>query len=58
MQSLPWLAYGLMMPAVLVPMLLPLDLYNGHAMGAVRLTVIVGLAVTYTYMFVPRVRKR
>jgi hypothetical protein len=36
MQTLPWLAHGLMMPAMLVPMLLRLDLYTGHAMGAPR----------------------
>jgi hypothetical protein len=34
METLPWLAHGLMMPAMLVPMLLRLDLYTGHAMGA------------------------
>ena len=34
MSALPWLAHGLMMPAMLVPMLLRLDLYTGHAMGA------------------------
>jgi hypothetical protein len=34
MTSLPWLAHGLMMPAMLAPMLLRLDLYTGHAMGA------------------------
>jgi hypothetical protein len=34
MDTLPWLAHGLMMPAMLVPMLLRLDLYTGHAMGA------------------------
>jgi hypothetical protein len=34
MESLPWLAHGLMMPAMLVPMLLRLELYSGHAMGA------------------------
>jgi hypothetical protein len=32
MSALPWLAHGLMMPAMLVPMLLRLDLYAGHAM--------------------------
>jgi hypothetical protein len=32
MSGLPWLAHGLMMPAMLVPMLLRLDLYTGHAM--------------------------
>jgi hypothetical protein len=31
METLPWLAHGLMMPAMLVPMLLRLDLYTGHA---------------------------
>jgi hypothetical protein len=36
MSTLPWLAHGLMMPAMLVPMLLRLDLYTGHAMGARR----------------------
>ena len=36
METLPWLAHGLMMPAMLVPMLLRLDLYTGHAMGAHR----------------------
>jgi hypothetical protein len=36
METLPWLAHGLMMPAMLVPMLLRLDLYTGHAMGARR----------------------
>jgi hypothetical protein len=34
MEMLPWLAHGLMMPAMLVPMLLRLDLYTGHATGA------------------------
>jgi hypothetical protein len=34
MTTLPWLAHGLMMPAMLVPMLLRLELYTGHAMGA------------------------
>jgi hypothetical protein len=34
MQTLPWLAHALMMPAMLVPMLLRLELYTGHAMGA------------------------
>ena len=34
MNTLPWLAHGLMMPAMLVPMLLRLDLYTGHATGA------------------------
>ena len=34
MDTLPWLAHGLMMPAMLVPMLLRLDLYTGHATGA------------------------
>jgi hypothetical protein len=33
MDTLPWLAHGLMMPAMLVPMLLRLDLYTGHGMG-------------------------
>ena len=33
MSALPWLAHGLMMPAMLVPMLLRLDFYSGHAMG-------------------------
>jgi hypothetical protein len=36
MPTLPWLAHGLMMPAMLVPMLLRLDLYTGRAMGAHR----------------------
>jgi hypothetical protein len=36
METLPWLAHGLMMPAMLVPMLLRLDLYTGRAMGAHR----------------------
>jgi hypothetical protein len=36
MPTLPLLAHGLMMPAMLVPMLLRLDLYAGHAMGAHR----------------------
>jgi hypothetical protein len=36
MDTLPWLAHGLMMPAMLVPMLLRLDLYTGHALGAHR----------------------
>jgi hypothetical protein len=36
MQTLPWLAHGLMMPAMLVPMLMRFDLYTGHAMGAHR----------------------
>ena len=35
-ETLPWLAHGLMMPAMLVPMLLRLELYTGHAMGAHR----------------------
>jgi len=30
MSGLPWLAHALMMPAMLVPMLLRLDLYSGH----------------------------
>ena len=34
MDTLPWLAHGLMMPAMLVPMLLRLELYSGHATGA------------------------
>ena len=34
METLPWLAHGLMMPAMLVPMLLRLELYTGHALGA------------------------
>jgi hypothetical protein len=34
MESLAWLAHGLMMPAMLVPMLLRLELYTEHAMGA------------------------
>jgi hypothetical protein len=34
MSTLPWLAHGLMMPAMLPPMLLRIDLYSGHAMGA------------------------
>ena len=34
METLPWLAHGLMMPAMLVPMLLRLELYTGRAMGA------------------------
>jgi hypothetical protein len=34
MDTLPWLAHGLMMPAMLIPMLLRLHLYAGHAMGA------------------------
>ena len=34
MSSLPFLEHGLMMPAMLVPMLLRFDLYTGHAMGA------------------------
>jgi hypothetical protein len=34
METLPWLAHSLMMPAMLVPMLLRLDRYTGHAMGA------------------------
>ena len=33
METLPWLAHGLMMPAMLVPMLLRLELYTGHARG-------------------------
>ena len=36
MPALPWLAHGMMMPARLVPMLLRLDLYTRHAMGAHR----------------------
>jgi hypothetical protein len=36
MDTIPWLAHGLMMPAMLVPMLLRLELYTGHAMGAHR----------------------
>jgi hypothetical protein len=34
MEALPWLAHGLMMPAMLIPMLLRLALYTGHATGA------------------------
>ena len=34
METLPWLAHSLMMPAMLVPMLLRLELYTGHATGA------------------------
>ena len=34
MSGLPWVAHSLMMPAMLVPMLLRLELYTGHAMGA------------------------
>ena len=34
MKTLPWLAHGLMMPAMLVPMLLRLDLYTGRVIGA------------------------
>jgi hypothetical protein len=34
MSALPWLAHGLMMPAMLIPMLLRLELYTGHVMGA------------------------
>jgi hypothetical protein len=34
MSTLPWLAHGLMMPAMLPPMLLRLDLYSGRAMRA------------------------
>jgi hypothetical protein len=33
MSTLPWLAHGLMMPAMLPPMLLRFGLYSGHAMG-------------------------
>ena len=33
MSTLPWLAHGLMMPAMLVPMLLRPHLYSTHAMG-------------------------
>jgi hypothetical protein len=33
METLPWLAHGLMMPAMLIPMLLRLELYTGHANG-------------------------
>lgn len=36
MESLPWLAHGLMMPAMLVPMVLRPGLYTGHALGAHR----------------------
>ena len=36
MRTLPWLAHGLMMPAMLVPMLLRLELYTGRAMGEHR----------------------
>ena len=32
-KTLPWLAHGLMMPAMLIPMLLRLGLYTGHASG-------------------------
>ena len=34
MSTLPWLAHGLMMPAMLPPMLLRLDLYTGKRMHA------------------------
>jgi hypothetical protein len=34
MSTLPWLAHSLMMPAMLAPMLLRLELYTGHSMGA------------------------
>ena len=34
MSTLPWLAHGLMMPAMLPPMLLRLELYTGHVTGA------------------------
>jgi hypothetical protein len=34
MTTLPLLAHGLMMPAMLVPMLLRRELYTGQAMGA------------------------
>lgn len=30
--KLPWAEHGLMMPAMLVPMLLRFDLYSGHTM--------------------------
>jgi hypothetical protein len=33
MSTLPWLAHGLMMPAMLPPMLLRIHLYSRHAMG-------------------------
>ena len=33
METLPWLAHGLMMPAMLVPMLLRRELYTGHPLG-------------------------
>jgi len=36
MSGLPWLAHGLMMPAMLVPMLLRIDLYSGRAMRTTR----------------------
>jgi hypothetical protein len=36
MQTLPWLAHSLMMPAMLIPMVLRLDLYTGHEKGAHR----------------------
>jgi hypothetical protein len=31
MSAFPWLAHGLMMPAMVIPMLLRLDLYTGRA---------------------------
>ena len=34
MESLPWLAHGLMMPAMLIPMLLRFELYSGRAKEA------------------------
>ena len=34
METLPWLAHGLMMPAMLAPMLLRLNLYTGRATRA------------------------
>jgi hypothetical protein len=33
MSTLPWLAHGLMMPAMLPPMLLRFDTYSGNTMG-------------------------
>jgi hypothetical protein len=34
MEALPWLAHSLMMPAMLAPMLLRVDLYSGRATGS------------------------
>jgi hypothetical protein len=63
MSGLPWLGHALMMPAMLVPMLLRRDLYSRHRAREHRGHRTVAQAPTvsrlaYTYMFIPRERKR